>query len=49
MIPVLHVSCPAELFTAPERSEGGLAAASLRFDTAEKRLLRARADDDGDG
>jgi hypothetical protein len=28
---------------------GGMAAASLRFDAAEKRLVRAGAADDGDG
>jgi len=43
-------------FTGPELphphvapSDGGVAAVSLRFDAAEKRLVRAGADDAGDG
>jgi hypothetical protein len=33
----------------PRRSDSGVAGTSLRFVAAEKRLVRARTDDDGGG
>jgi len=41
--------CVASAHQRTEASDGDVVGTSLRFDAAEKRLVRARTDDDGGG